>query len=325
MGMHIFLTGSSSGLAGALLPYLCRQEAVARVSGLDLRPTSFTHPKFSFQQGDMRAPDLAARLRGCDAVVHTAFAVMREGRSEAELHDNNVGGSLNVFRAAEAAGVPKVVNMSSVSVYGRGRGLEEGRRLRPSPLFTYARHKAEIEREAALLHPCVVHLRAHLIFGPNSQPFLRRMCQAAWCITTPAPRPLLQVVHEDDVAQAIVRCLEPDASGAFNLAAPQEVALSQLVRHGRRFMVPVPLAWVRAVAALARRFGHRDEFTWLDVFDTTLTVNCRRAEQVLGWRPVHSAWQAREAMGPPQGLAAGALAAADLGAAQATGESRQHG
>ncbi len=296
MGLRIFLTGASSGLSRALLPMLCRREDVAEVIGLDLRPAAFTHPKFRFQQGDMRAPDLAARMQGCDAVVHTAFAIMRRERSEAEQHDNNVAGSLNVFRAADAAGVPKVINMSSVSVYGCGKGIEESRRMRPSSLFTYACHKAEIERLAAQFHPQVVHLRAHLIFGPHAQPFLQRMSRSAFCITTPAPQPLLQVVHEDDVARAILCCLERDVSGPFNLAAPQEVALSQLVRHGRRFMLPVPLSWVRAAVALARRFGNRDEYTWLDVFNTTLTVDCRRAGQLLGWHPAYSAWQACQAM-----------------------------
>ena len=99
---------------------------------------------------------------------------------------------------------------------------------------------------------------------------------------------------EADVAEAIGLCLDRDVSGAFNLAAKEVVSLPDLVRHGRRFVVPVPLAWVRGLVALARRLGNRDEFSWLDEFDTPLTVDCTRAERLLGWRSVYSPWQAQE-------------------------------
>jgi UDP-glucose 4-epimerase len=295
MPRRVFLTGSSSGLASALLPQLCRRDDVVEVIGLDVRPTAFSHPKFQFQAGDIRAPDLAVRMRGCDALVHMAYAVMRGALSDEALHANNVGGALNVFRSAAQAGVTRAINLSSVSVYGPGLGMDEQCALAPAPNFTYAHHKAEIERELGRAHPGVVHLRSHLIFGRHAQPFLKQMCRSRVVITPPRPFALLQIVHEDDVADAVVRCLGREVSGAFNLAAPLPLSLPELVRHGRCLTVPLPLGWVRAAVALARRFGNRDEFAWLDVFDTALTVDCTRAERLLGWRAAHTPWQARQA------------------------------
>ena len=290
--MRVFLTGSSSGLAAALLPRLCHSDEVSAVVGLDLRPTGFRHPKFEFRQGDMCADGLEQAMRGCQAVVHTGYAVMQGALSNAQLYANNVGGAVQVFKAARAVGAARVINLSSVSVYGGGEDLDESAPLKPSPVFTYARHKARIERLARADFPEVVHLRAHLIFGPHSQPFLRQMCRAGFCIVPPAPVARLQVVHEDDVADAVCRCLNRDVRGAFNLAAREAVTLPALVRHGRRGVVPVPLAWAQRLVRVARWLGNRDEYTWLDVMDTTLTVQCGRAEQLLGWRASRTPWQA---------------------------------
>jgi UDP-glucose 4-epimerase len=292
--MRVLVTGSSSGLASALLPRLCESGWVDAVVGIDLRPTAFTHPKFTFHPGDMGdEPALAQALRGCDAVVHTGYAVMQGALTKAELYANNVDGGRKVFAAARAAGARRVLNLSSVSVYGGGIDLTEDSPLKPSPVFTYARHKARIERLAQADFPEVVHLRSHLIFGRHCQPFLKEMCRARFCILPRQPHPLLQIIHEDDVVDAVCRCLtRPDVQGSFNLAASEAVSLPALVRHGRRWVLPLPLGLVRRLVGLARLLGHRDEYTWLDVMDTSLTVRCDRAERLLGWRAVRSPWQA---------------------------------
>lgn len=290
--MRIFVTGSSSCVAQALLPRLCGQPQVEEVVGIDLKPAALDLPRFRPIVGDVRTSALPELMRGCRAVVHLAFAVMRDARSDEELRSNNVDGTLGVFAAARAAGIGRVVNLSSVSVYGSGTALEESAALLPSPAFPYACHKAEIEAAAAQAFPEVLHLRSHLIFGAHAQPFLRTMSQSRIYIAPPKPVPVMQVVHEADVATAILAALEQDARGAFNIAAPEVVTLPELLRHDRGLMLGVPLGAVRAAAKLAQRLGNKDELTWLDVLDTTLTVQCRRARELLGWVPAFSAWQA---------------------------------
>jgi nucleoside-diphosphate-sugar epimerase len=237
-------------------------------------------------------------MAGCTAVIHLAFAVMRGKLSEAEQKANNVEGTLKVFADASQNGITKVINLSSVSVYGHGRDLDETTPLRPADVFVYAQHKAEIEKMAAQHFSNVVHLRSHLIFGRHAQEFLRDMTNAPILIMPPAPLPVLQVVHEADVADAVMRCLDKEVSGVFNLAAPQIVSLPDLIRHQRKWVLPLPLGWVKCLASLAMRFGSKEEFTWLSLIDTTLTVNCSRAERLLGWTPRYSAWDARAEMMP---------------------------
>jgi nucleoside-diphosphate-sugar epimerase len=226
-----------------------------------------------------------------------AYAVLRGRLTDEELYNNNVNGSLSVFRTAGSLGIKKVINMSSASVYGAGEDIEENASLRPAAGFIYAQHKAKIEELCASRYSNVVHLRAHLIFGRHAQPFLRSMASAPVVIKPVDPQPLIQVVHEADVVQAILKSLlSPICSGAFNLAAPQKVSLLELVKYRRKRVIPVPLTLARSVARLTNRFGSKDELTWLEVLDTSLTMNCAKASAVLGWKPQFSAWQAREEM-----------------------------
>lgn len=298
--MRIFLTGASSCLAKVLLPKLFNLTFVQHIHGIDLHPTNISHPKFNFVIDDIRTSPFEQTMRGYDVVIHLAFAVLRNGRSDDEMYQTNVVGTLRVLDAANRAGAKRVINMSSVSVYGQGENLCEDVPLKPSDSFTYAIHKTAIEHEAKVKYPNTVHLRSHLIFGRNAQPFLHSMSNSRLYIALPEPSAQLQVVHEEDVADAIILALQSDKVGAFNLAAPEIVTLPELVRNGRKAMVPLPLKAVRTAASIAKRIGSRDEFAWLDVMDTTLTVNCERARNELNWVPRFSAWDARSEMGITQ-------------------------
>ena len=94
--MKVFVTGSSSHFAAALLPRLCARPEVERVAGIDLHPPRFEHPKFHAAQLDIRNPQLEGLLDGHDALVHLAFVVLRGRMPEREMFDINVNGSHKV-------------------------------------------------------------------------------------------------------------------------------------------------------------------------------------------------------------------------------------
>ena len=75
--MRIFVSGSSSHLAQAVLPKLCAHPAIERVIGVDIRPTALRHDKLETRVMDVRDGRLGALLEGCDALVHLAFVVLR--------------------------------------------------------------------------------------------------------------------------------------------------------------------------------------------------------------------------------------------------------
>ena len=65
--------------------------------------------------------------------------------------------------------------------------------------------------------------------------------------------------------------------GARNIPASEGFSLHDVVKRGRRYVLPVPLRAVRAPAAVVRRLQPSRDFTWLDIMDIMLTVDFRKA------------------------------------------------
>ncbi len=288
--MKIFVTGSSSHLAAALLPVLCGEPSVEQVTGVDIAPPRYDHPKFRAVRMDLRSPELEGVLEGHAAFVHLAFVVLRGRMSVEEMFDINVTASLKAFHAARRVGTRRMVHLSSAAVYGSGVHVSEDAPFQPLPGFRYAQHKAHLERLLELEFPECVRLRPHIILGPNAQPLLRQLLRQPFYVRLPDPQPLLQCVHEDDVARAVCLALERDVRGPFNLAAEDSFSFRDAIRQRHWLALPLPHFVAAAGARLAwRLLGWGGEPAWVDGLSRTLLVNCRRAAHELGWRSRRSA------------------------------------
>lgn len=295
--MRIFVSGSNSHLASALLPKLCAHPEIEQVVGIDIRPTAFRHDKLQTRAMDVRDPQLGALLPGADALIHLAFVVLRGRMDARSMHQINVGASQALFDAAAVAGVQRLVHLSSASVYGSGEELTEAAPLAPLPGFHYARHKAKLEAWLEAHHPQAVRLRAHAILGPNAQPLLRWLVRQPWHIRLPDPQPLLQCVHEEDVADAIALAIfNGQASGAYNLAAPQAFSFREMIARHRGATLPLPMSLARiGLNSAWKLFGFGGEPAWVEGLARSLTLDCGRAQRELGWQPRFSAWDAIDA------------------------------
>ena len=292
--MRIFVSGSSSHLALALLPKLCAHPEVEQIVGVDIHPTAFRHDKLQTRVMDVRDARLGALMDGCDALVHLAFVVLRGRMDARSMHQINVVASQALFDAATAAGVQRLVHLSSASVYGSGTDLTEDAAQAPLPGFLYARHKAKLEAWLEAHHPQAVRLRAHAILGPNAQPLLRWLVRQPCHIRLPDPQPLLQCVHEEDVADAIVLALfNGQAGGPYNLAAPQAFSFREMIAQHRGATLPLPMSLARiGLKSAWKLLGVGGEPAWIEGLARPLTLVCSRAQRELGWQPRFSAWEA---------------------------------
>lgn len=303
--MKVAVTGAGGCLGAVVVSRLLERDDVESVVGADLAPIALAHPKFTARFFDMRQPCQPALFGDADLLIHLAFAIAQGRMTVEEMHENNVAGTLNVFRAAARAGIKRIINLSSVSVYGSGEHLTEDAPLAPSSRFPYAQQKVAIETSAREGFPGVsfVHFRATFILGPRAAPMLRKMCTSRVYIVPPSPHPRIQVIHEEDVASAILAACSPNVGpGTFNLAAPQIVTFPQLVREGRSLLLGIPISALEFFVGHPSADGRprtRPADTTLDILRTTLTVNCDRARRILGWIPKYSAWQARAAFDRP--------------------------
>jgi dihydroflavonol-4-reductase len=122
--------------------------------------------------GDLFAAQLAAAMRGCDAVFHVAALYSLWRRDRDAVMRTNVEGTRNVLRAAREAGVPRVVYTSSVAAIGVRSGAPADETYQ-SPyttlVGTYKKSKflaERVAREAAAAGQDVVIVNPSTPVGP---------------------------------------------------------------------------------------------------------------------------------------------------------------
>lgn len=160
-------------------------------------------------------------LAGVDSVVHCARS-----------YDPRVtiDGTRLLLARARAAGVRRVVYLSSVAVYGDATGLvDETTPLLGTPT-PYAEAKLEAERlcrEAAAEGLEVVVLRPTLIYGPFGETwtisYATRLASGRWRTLGVAGEGRCNLLYVGDLVRAIQRALtEPVAPGSiFNVNGPE--------------------------------------------------------------------------------------------------------
>ena len=102
-------------------------------------------------RGDLFAPELAAAMRGCDALFHVAATYSLWRRDRDAVLRANVDGTRSVLAAARTAGVRRTVHTSSVAALGvRDDGLPADEMYQSPPerlIGAYKRSKYLAEQE----------------------------------------------------------------------------------------------------------------------------------------------------------------------------------
>jgi UDP-glucose 4-epimerase len=291
-GGAVLVTGICGRLGKQLARVLHRER---RVVGVDRRAFADKPKDIEHAQVDLRRTKLKDVFRAGDieAVVH--LGVMHDPRaSAAEHHSWNVAGFGKLLEYVSQFHVPKLVVLSSANVYGpqpsNPQFLNEDAPLLGGQNFSDIRDLIEVdmlaqsffwklpETETVILRP--VHILGRVHNAPSN--FLR---------LNPVPTvmgfdPMAQVVHQSDVVRAIELALRPGIRGIFNLAGPEPVPLSTLLKLLGRQRLSVPYSLARM--ALKRLWSLRlTTFPppELDHIRYVCMVDDRRARQILGFTP----------------------------------------
>jgi nucleoside-diphosphate-sugar epimerase len=231
----------------------------------------------------------------------------------------NLDGSRNVFEAAVAARVKRLVYASSVAAYGFHREnpqpLTEDVPARGTAAHYYSAQKAEVEAllaqlldgsatDAYILRPCIVAGRdAPLLI--DSLPYTQisgRLPSAVLNLlegtsilkpVLPDPGVPFQLVHHDDVATAMrAAVLGRGTPGIYNLAGPGTLTVSTLARELGWYAIPVPELAVDAVAEMIGRLGFLPaQAQWIAAFREPVIMDTAKARRELRWRPKYDALQ----------------------------------
>lgn len=179
--MHILVTGGSGFIGSHLVGWLLKQGHTVRVlDNFSSGRRELLAPvleSIELIEGDIR--DLAtiqSAVSGIDLIFHLAALVSVTESVEHPLRTQavNATGSLQVFEAARAAHIQRVVQASSCAVYGNTERLPISEAEPPAPLSPYAVTKLAAEQLGQLYSQLydleVVALRFFNVYGPRQDP-----------------------------------------------------------------------------------------------------------------------------------------------------------
>jgi UDP-glucose 4-epimerase len=319
-GLTVAVTGPTGEIGRAVVAALERSREVGRILGMARRPfdpAAHGWKKVSYQRGDVLDPEAVGSLaKEADVLIHLAFMIMGSARESSEV---NLLGSRNVFEAAVAAKVKRLVYASSVAAYGFHRDnpqpLTEEVPARGSSAHYYSAQKAEVEdllaRTLAGSSTASYVFRPCIVAGPQAPLLIDSLPYTQISERLPGPvlgllegvpilKPVLpdpgvpfQLVHHDDVASAMgAAVLARGAPGVYNLAGPGELTVKLLAEELGWYSIPVPELAVDAAAQLIARLGFLPaQAQWIAAFREPVIMSAAKAKRELGWRPRHDALQ----------------------------------
>jgi len=291
----VLVTGACGRLGKHVVRVLHRER---RVVGVDRRPFPDKPKDVIHQQVDIRRKKLkdVFRLEPIEAVVH--LGVMHDPRaSQAEHHSWNVAGFQKLLEYVAHYRVPKLVVLSSANVYGpqpdNAQFLTEDAPLLGGARFSEIRDLIEVdmlaqgffwkhpETETVILRP--VHIVGNVHNAASN--FLR----LPTIPTLLGFDPMVQIIHESDVVRAMERALVPGRRGIYNIAGPEPLPLSHIVKILEKPSVPIPYTLGKAI--LKRLWSFRlTSFPApeLDHIRYVCMVDDGRAREELGYAPAQS-------------------------------------
>ena len=317
-GLTVAVTGPTGTFGAGLVPLLQDDDRIARVIGIARRPFDPAErgwTKMEYRQGDVR--DIAAlreAFAGADVVVHLAFLITGNASRET-TRAINVDGTLNVFRAAAAAGVQRFVYASSVAAYGFGADLpdriDEDWPTRPAARLFYAQEKAELEAllaDEAARHPelALYLLRPPIVLGPHAVGAKDVLPGPLAPLGTAAVRPAAAAA----VPGARGRARAPDAVHPRGGRRPRAAAVRRRGGPARapttspatassrpwtspassaRCPIPVPAGPGQAAARAVARLPFLPPVAeWVEAASRPVIMDTGKAREQLGWRPRYS-------------------------------------
>ena len=242
-GAPVLVTGAGGFLGSVVVRRLLALgadvRALAGPAGAELTPVPAGVPA---ERGDIEDAGLLDRLLAGVACVHHLAGPPSVAESFAEparfLRVHAAGTAALIARCA-AAGVPRIVYVSSAEVYGAASGTvnEEHPRAPRSP-YGIAKLAAELllETHAAAGGAQVSILRPFSLYGPGASPrsLLGRLLDGldADELRVADLRPVRDYCFVADAVEAIIACSlrEGPAARAYNVASGRGVSVAELAR-----------------------------------------------------------------------------------------------
>ena len=305
----VLVTGANGFVGQALCGEMLRQgwQVSAAVRAPCQLPVAVATVSVGAIDGETNWADA---LREVDVVIHLAARVhvMSDMAADplAEFLKVNAQGTANLARQAAAAGVKRLVYVSSIKVNGEQTSETQpfAESDPPDPQDAYAVSKWQAEQA---LHGIaqetgleVVIMRTPLVYGPGVKGNFIRLLAA---VDQGVPMPLAGVrnkrslIYLGNLVDALILCAShPDAAGKTYLVRDgEDVSMPELVRQiaaglGKSArLFPLPVGLLRGLGGL---FGKLES---IERMTSSLRVNDDLIRRELGWKPAFTLQQGLQA------------------------------
>ena len=247
----VLVTGIAEGLGRLVGRQLHERSTVIGVDGVRWRHSP---PGMKTHTVDLRKRKFEdiVRTERPDVVVHLGFIRHFRG-DEQERHAVNVSGTRTLIDHCVKYEVQRLVVLSSGYVYGafpeNPYELDEDAPLSASRTYPEIRDLVEVDSLASgtiWRHPELRTsvLRPVNVLGPTVQTMVRSYLSQPRVPTVLGFDPMMQFIHEVDMATAVVLAVEHELNGVFNVVGPGEVPVHTAIREtgGRAWPIPDPPA-----------------------------------------------------------------------------------
>jgi UDP-glucose 4-epimerase len=292
---RVLITGVSNPLGAEVARRLAPH--VPSLFGCDVDDPVSALEEMDFVHADTRQSVIGKLVRRLhiDTVVHLAVVVDSQ-HEDRGTHETNVIGTMNVLAgcAGPSSPVRRLVVKSSQAVYGARPEypslLSEGMAVISRAASAIGRDLIELEQLAhdfALRNPECRVARLRLGFRISRETSLGRYLSLPLVPTFAGFDPRLQLVDEQDAAEAIARAALGPQEGPFNVAGDGVVLLSQAIAIMGARPVPVlpPYARWFAQQAVRATTGVRLPGHMADILMYGSVLDCSRLEAEFGWKP----------------------------------------
>lgn len=286
-----------TGAAGALAQHvLAELKPHYDIVGVEFRGLQATYPDTVDYVVDFNKRTFEDVFRS-----HEFAGIIHLGRIRASLlsrgqrYSANVTGTARLMQLARKYGVEKVVALSTYHVYGAAATtsslIDEDYPLKAAALRPELVDAVELEnllRIQLYKHPelNITVLRACNIAGPGVSNTISRILSQKVSPCLAGFSPLMQFIHVEDMAEAVVRAFERNSPGVYNVAPDDYIPYQDaLLKAGcrRLFVPPVPAPLTRRALHL---LGHRAPPDYLiDFFRYPVIVDGGRFARTFEFTP----------------------------------------
>ncbi len=243
---HVLIIGINGGLAQQTTKLLLHNNSDIHIVGIDSRPIkdSINDSRVTFKQIKYSRNEFENLFRNFsfEGVIHLA-RVTHSGKSAQHIEKRlevNLIGTKMILDLCFRNRVKKIVILSTFHVYGalgdNSIFLEENAALRASIAYPELRDVVEMDQictswmwehstecQTIIFRPCN-------IIGPNIQNTMTKFLLNSLAIDPLDYNPMMQFLHEFDMARILAYSMEKIPGGVYNVAPSDYIGLKQAVK-----------------------------------------------------------------------------------------------